>query len=384
MPRRSDKSFFCDKKYWSKRKDLILGYYLKPYLPKIATQRRPILIVDAFAGPGKFDDGEAGSPLIICSHASAANAKPLPVPVEVLCIEPDNELYDRLEHLLGQFPFASARHGEFLEYLPEIERKASTHSVFLYVDPFTVEGLDWRAMDRLFQHVGEGHSVEVLVNFNSRSFVRRGLAALRIEVPSIDPDNEDDLPVDAETAESPSLTRLDAVVGGGWWREVLRRPDGFPQQVQAVADGYCDRLRERFSEVCPHPVKALPHHTIAKYYLILGSRSPHALPLINDAMAKSREMLADLAKPAEPTLFETRTFELVPGEDRLRDLLLERLTGQMPRGALINKVMRTALGDYSSTQIRRCIAELIKAGTVQSATRRHRIPDRELVWRAGG
>ena len=61
MGHKADKSFFDEKRHWSKRKDKILECYLTPYLSKIATQGHPVLIVDAFAGPGKFGDGEPGS-----------------------------------------------------------------------------------------------------------------------------------------------------------------------------------------------------------------------------------------------------------------------------------------------------------------------------------
>lgn len=380
MPHKADNSFFDAKKYWSRRKDLLLGYYLVPYLAKIATQRRPVLIVDAFAGPGKFGDGEAGSPLIICGTVQKANSKPLPVEVTVLCIEAVQELHVRLANLLEQFSFAEALHGTFLDHLPTIERRASSHSIFLYVDPFTVEGLDWDAMDRLFKHIDSGVSVEVLLNLNSASLVRRGLAALKQQVPSVDTRYEDDRPLDATDVEPPSLTRLDAVMGGQWWRDVLKQTSTFAAQVDAIVNGYCDRLRTRFKEVCPHPIKALPNHTIPKYYLILGSRSAHALRLMNDAMVKSSGMLAELAKPNEPTLFETRSFDLIPDEARLPDMILANLIGEKQRGALINDVIRAAIGDYSSTQIRQAITALIKEGTIRSESGRSRIPDKEIVW----
>lgn len=382
MSHKADSSFFHEKRYWSTRKDKILGYYLKPYLPKISTQKKPVLIVDAFAGPGKFGNGEAGSPLIICNLARQANNRPLQVEVKVLCIESSKELHGSLESLLKQFSFAETRLGTFLENLPEIEQRAATHSIFLYVDPFTVEGLDWEAMDRLFQHLGSGVSVEILLNLNAASLVRRGLAVLKLQVPSIDNRYEDDRPLDAAYMEPPSVTRLNAVMGGKWWQDELRKTSVFALQVKAIAGEYCDRLRKRFREVCLHPIRALPNHTIPKYYLIFGSRSQHALRLMSDAMVKSSEMLADLAKPEEPTLFETRSFELVPDKSRLPDMILSKLSGRKQRGAIINEVIRVAIAEFSSAHIRQSITKMIEAGTIQSESGRSRIPDKELIWRA--
>ena len=58
--------FFREKREWSKVKDKILKDYITCYLRTIHRRGRPIIIVDAFSGPGRFGDGLEGSPLIIC------------------------------------------------------------------------------------------------------------------------------------------------------------------------------------------------------------------------------------------------------------------------------------------------------------------------------
>ena len=63
MAKKND-DFFAEKKPWSKVKDELLGCYLKPYVAKILYTRKPLVYVDCFAGKGKFDDGQPGSPLI--------------------------------------------------------------------------------------------------------------------------------------------------------------------------------------------------------------------------------------------------------------------------------------------------------------------------------
>lgn len=61
----SSHSFFKEKRAWSRIKDEVLKAYLVPYLAKVARTRRPIIVADCFAGKGRFDNGEPGSPLII-------------------------------------------------------------------------------------------------------------------------------------------------------------------------------------------------------------------------------------------------------------------------------------------------------------------------------
>ena len=59
----SNKKFFEHKRPWSRVKDELLRCYLSPYLNKIITTNNPTLYIDCFAGKGKFDDGEDGSPI---------------------------------------------------------------------------------------------------------------------------------------------------------------------------------------------------------------------------------------------------------------------------------------------------------------------------------
>ncbi|MHC4539851.1 MAG: three-Cys-motif partner protein TcmP [Planctomycetota bacterium] len=381
MGHKADRSFFNQKRHWSKRKDRILECYLPPYLRKIATQGRPVLIVDAFAGPGKFGDGEPGSPLIICQSVQEALLQGLSVPVSALCIEDDRELYSELLKSIDQFTFAEVRHGKFGAYIPWIQEKAQDHSVFLYVDPFTVEGLDWARMDTIFQHLSISRmSIEILMNFNSRSFVRRGLAALRLTVPEPDPEIEDAEEIDAPFVTPPSIERLNTVVGGDWWKNVLETPSAFAEKIQNVTNGVCERLSKRFREVCQHAIKALPHHTVPKYYLIFGSRHSDALILMNEEMVKSLRTLADLARPKDPTLFEMRPDDLVPDIEKLPSIIFKHTSQPTKRGVVILNVIRECLGRFSRKEIRGCIQQLLTDDKLRSETGKVRINDQVRIY----
>ena len=381
MGHKADKSFFDEKRHWSKRKDKILECYLPPYLSKIATQGHPVLIVDAFAGPGKFGDGEPGSPLIICQSVKKALSRGLSVPVSAMCIEDDRELFSQLSRLIGKFPFAEARHGKFGDYIQQIQEKAKDHSVFLYVDPWTVEGLDWYQMDRVFQHLSVSHmSIEILMNFNAVSFVRRGLAALKLAIPESNPEIEDTEEVDAAIITPPSIERLNKVVGGDWWQNILQSSSSFPEKVQNVTNGVCQQLSGRFQEVCQHAIKALPHHDVPKYYLIFGSRHPDALILMNEEMVKSLRTLADLARPKDPTLFEMRPIELVPDTEKLPPIILKHASQPTERGTVILNVIRECFGRFSRKEIRGCIEQLLKNDKLRSETGKIIINDQVKIF----
>lgn len=376
MSHKADPSFFDKKKPWSKRKDLILSYYLKPYLPKVATQRRPILIVDGFAGPGQFLDGDPGSPLIIREIVSGF-ARTLPVAVSTLCVEQNGGLYQQLQARMCDFAGCELRNSTFLECVSEIESAARTHSVFLFLDPYTVEGLRWEALDRIFAALERRVSIEMLLNFNVVSFVRRGLSLLSL--------HREDLAVVDEDLPDPSspssVASLNEIVGGHWWQDVLRNAVSFADCLNGILDGLCERLRKRFNEVCFYVVREQLHHQAPKYVLVFASRHPEALRLMNDAVCCAKELEAEEARGGELALFEMLPEAVVSDLGKLRPLVLEFATKRQQRKSLIAAVMRHAFGQYTNSEIRSEIETLLKQKKLCSGTGKTRINDDVEVWR---
>lgn len=376
MGHKADSSFFDSKREWSKRKDEILGYYLVPYLPKIATQRRPVLIVDGFAGPGFFADGEPGSPVIIAS--TVANARSLRVSVQCLFIEWDSGLFAQLEQRVKGFENVQAVNADFDSQIPWIEQRADTCNVFLYLDPFTVEGIRWHSLNRIFAALSHGSSIEMLLNFNVHSFCRRGLAALRLA----DPESDDDVPAsDWESSSTPVQEGLSAVVGGDWWQDILRSDVPYPEKVARVTSMFCAQLRNRFQEVCTYEVREHWRHKVPKYVLVFASRHRDALELMNDAMCRARQKVVEADPEAAGSLFELRPKTLVPDSDKLPTIVVECADTRMTRGDLLTSVIRREFCLYSSSEIRRAISDQIKRGALRSATGRSRINDKVEVWR---
>lgn len=385
MPHKANSSFFDYKRPWSKRKDLILSYYLTPYITKIATQKRPVLIVDGFAGPGRFEDGDIGSPLIIATKLKSAIEKGLGVDASLLAIESSRPEFDKLKVNLAGFNFASARYGTFLESIEEIRSLSMNHSVFLYVDPWAIEGLDWAALDSIFEMLNAGSSIELLLNFNVQAFARRGRAALQLSKP----ENPDDIEGNDEEWERAinnlvEADRLDAVAGGDWWRNILAQQKDFVSELKLLTDGLCERLRCRFREVFTHTIKAKESHTTPKYVLVFCSRSDHALPLINDASVRSLEMYADEHRPDTPMLFETLSQTIVPDVSEIYPAIrmnAPEKSNAMPRRSLAIAVIRDLPGRHLLSTINKAIGEMLKNGQLQSETGKTRINDRVRVWK---
>ncbi len=336
-------------------------------MAKVRRLGRPVLLVDGFAGPGRYGDGEIGSPLLICVKVKAALQRPGPK-ISVWCIESDAELCNRLSSNLSGFSFAEPRCAKFLDFLDEIISATSTQTVFVYVDPYTAADIEWKALERLAQRVhSAGASVEVLVNFNTASFVRWGLAALSHPVPAVDDQVEDIENIDAEMIEAPAADRLNRIVGGGWWADVLGRGRPFDEMVCEIAKQFAERLRGLFAEVGSVAIKRRSDDRVPKYHMVFGSRHPDALKLMNQAMVKARGQ----------SDFQIDLF----ADDAADSLILELASAWMPRGELILATMRRAFCQYYEKDIRGRIEQLLKQKKLEAENGKTKINNSVRVRR---
>lgn len=269
--------FFKKKKDWSKYKDLILDYYLQPYLQKVKQIGKPILVVDCCAGPERFDDGQPGSPLIITERLRKLHERNFRV--SGFFIEAEKGLYERLEHSLGDTAVpASLRFGNFQDFVGEIAQLARTHTLFVYVDPLKPTDVFFNDLKPVYDQLKFGGSVETLINFMSPNFLR-GVLAFR-----------DSVIADGTLQANHSLVvRWNAIAGGTYWQQIAYDPLlSSDEQADKLADGYAANLRKWFKWVLTYPIREKYEHIWPKYHLIFGSRYPGAAELMNRAMVKAR------------------------------------------------------------------------------------------------
>src|SRR5579884_3134526 len=91
--------FFETRKDWSRRKHLVLLYYLRPAIAKLrsASPDGRVVILDGFAGPGRYEDGTTGSPAEMGQLADALGRWANPVDLKIINIEPDPNNHAGLE-----------------------------------------------------------------------------------------------------------------------------------------------------------------------------------------------------------------------------------------------------------------------------------------------
>lgn len=363
MSHKADTSFFDKKLPWSKRKDQILEYYLKPYLAKVKNLRKPIVLIDGFAGPGVFGCGEPGSPRIICTRAQEAMASG--ASVRVICIEPNEDLFRSLKANVHEFEFAIAYCGTFQDHLDEVARIASQATTFLYLDPWTLQGLDFSVICDIAKHIhSSASSIELLMNFNAPVFVRLALQVVKARLPESDTDT--DGVVDGTQIASPTKELLTRVVGGDWWIEVVNLPGSFLEKVCATTARLVAELKTVFPETGYVPLFAKSCHRSPKYCLIFGTRRIDGLLLMNDAMERARKAIE------LPDMFE---------ESEIKEAILQHCKTPIPRDDLIASIVRQSFAMYSLKSIRAKVTELLKNRALESETGKIRINGSVRVWR---
>jgi three-Cys-motif partner protein len=323
--------FFHEKKDWSRTKDRVVGAYLVPYLQKVKKRDAPIVLIDPFAGPGKFAaDGAPGSPLLITGIADRI------VGGRYRAVFGNKRLrsHQKLTTLLGPHIEREVVETHFLEadaLLMQLGVKLGRATVFLYLDPCGLPP----AFSRLKPFLERAASTEILLNLFPSAIARHASMG----------------PV---TAQIEALHhRLTEVMGNEYWRSVFVREDvSQEEKVQLVMRDYVSGLRRYlpFSGSCPIRQR---DGAAVKYHMTFFSGHPDSPVIYNDVMRKAyREGL--YRAWAKGTLFEGTDEQFDDNERevaKLQVLVVEMLQagGRESRRRLWREIVDAHFMEYSSS-----------------------------------
>lgn len=289
-----------DKHPWSKTKDSLLGCYLKPFFDKTyGYSQDGYVYVDAFAGPGKYGNGEYGSPILAIQRLLAtARGRRAKCCTQFVFAEANSESRLQLEtevakacgnvnYLLQPLIFQSFEEAMATaqQSKPRGPRKPST--VFYYVDPYGVKDL---RLDLLCESPNPAHT-EVLVNFNTIGFMRDGADALRValDLPAgvsvFDCGFEDDVP------STERVRRLNACIGSEGWQDILTQHGvDYWERERLIGKLFCDNARRSYRYVTNMPIKDMTRMVgkggEVKYRLVHMTNNADGCVLMNDNMLK--------------------------------------------------------------------------------------------------
>lgn len=326
--------FFIEKKIWSKVKDSLLGCYLKPYFSKVMRSGKPILYVDCFAGKGKFDDGEMGSPLIALKCLRDCLAQSVPPnfrsDVGMNFIELNHADYLR-KNLEDQTPEVfSVIEGKFEEEIITLlgneHKKNPNINLFLYVDPYGVKALDTSFFDELPDIFS---TVEILLNLNSFGFIREACRAMKVAFREKEEMVLEDID-EYDTSIFNSIDELDIVAGGDYWQSIIisyrRREIDCYEAEREFARQYKLRLQDKYKYALSMPIQLKPTNH-PKYRMIFASNHPEGCLLMADNIAKRTDYLViEIQDGGQRSILpKTAGNELIDDtllEGKVRELLL--------------------------------------------------------------
>jgi three-Cys-motif partner protein len=287
-------------------KHVILRKYLDAWLPILGAGRSAaehVVVIDGFAGPGRYSTGEDGSPLIMLKayleHSASIAALP-----HFFFIEEDGK---RCAHLRGEIAALSVPavvEIEVIEALFDIEfptlverlqsRFGSLPPTFAFIDPFGADVLPVALSSPLLQIP----RCEVLIYFPVSFLARFG------EQPELEP-------------------ILNSLYGGEHWKAAAAAAT-FDAKKRVLHDLFLDELRKRVPWV--RSFEITPAHEAGgnTYHLVFGTANPEqGLRKMKDAMWKVDPVggasFRDSTLADHPVLFEEK-----PDFARLLEMLRER------------------------------------------------------------
>jgi three-Cys-motif partner protein len=162
-------------------KHLLLKKYLDAWFPILGKHHGRINYIDGFAGPGEYEDGEVGSPIIAIEAAKAHVAKgtlPSNVNINFIFVEAESEYADHLRSRLdalsiptqfkvGVIPGEYANViGGILDQLEKENKQIAP--TFAFVDPFGFSGIPFSLMTRILAYPRCEVFINIMVEFINR------------------------------------------------------------------------------------------------------------------------------------------------------------------------------------------------------------------------
>lgn len=312
---------------------------LKTYIPKFGGKTgsvsRRVVYLDGYAGEGRYESGEQGSPEILMRIAGDhAMSDRLP---DWTCffVERERESATRLEAVAAEYRArgvdARVHRGDVEQLMDAVIAEAAGLPLFLFLDPCGL-GLSFERLAEVLTgpRAGRWPPTEFMLNFSMDAVRRIGGHARSLK------------------GNQASQRRLDAVCGGGWWRTILG-PEFHPEADEEVAAEYARRLGVETHMSVPTVSVARAPRQRAVYHLVFGTRSAQGLWFFGDAAARARDAwwrTLDLNDDPElsGTLFSLSTV-LRPDPKDVRDQALSAITANI--GTLLARGQRVPVVDHT-------------------------------------
>lgn len=350
-------------------KHTILDQYAIRFCSMTASKLKPkrAVVVDAFAGRGRFDGGQAASAEQLMLHAQKLRNA---TQIDVFLVEQKTVNYEVLDGVADEYRGRGlnivTRHGDCGEHLDEAIALAKGASLFLFIDPCGAL-LPYDQLKKVLDGRGSWPRTELLMNFNVGLIQRAGGQFKKGQL------------------DLGGLAAADSVCGGDWWREVALRAHiesggtDWEDAAWAVAREYARRLAGGRNYVVA-PVRRQPHHQPV-YFLIFITGDPHGLWVFGNAASVAREKWLEVLGPdadaESEMLFPMDTVEDQIAKEKVRalEVITANILAVLADGqakAVIDHVVDIfgdTYGEARETTFNTALRAMVKAGQVEFVTK---------------
>ncbi|UUV28701.1 three-Cys-motif partner protein TcmP [Amycolatopsis roodepoortensis] len=247
-----------------------------------------VVYLDGYAGPGRYEPegdetiGAPGSPLL--AVRSATTIAQWSRDLHCIFIERNPQYAENLRRVLNEEANAGLNFdvlkGDVQDQLNEALALVGKSPLLTFLDPFGT-ALPYEAMTEQLMGRDSDLKTEVLLNLNLEMVWRIGGLLTGKES---DPER-------TKSGSSATLERIDAFLGGDWWRETFtaaresKEPGSAARAAHTVATEFCRRvLAATGFQSFSVPIRRRPHHP-PLFLLILFYRHQAAPYQFNEAVS---------------------------------------------------------------------------------------------------
>ncbi len=267
-------------RYWDKQRlpSVLKHELLQRYLPKFAgktgSKSNGVVYLDGYAGRGRYEDGNPASAELILKIAEYQGSRG--ISYRLFFHETDPKSFAVLKPVVDEYRArgvpAEASPDEAISGLSKVLTVAQGFPLFVFLDPCGL-GIPFSDLAKVLSGPRSSRwpPTEVLLNF-SLDAVRRIAGHVRSSTPN-----------------EKTMERLDAALGGDWWRDIIREHGVTDDAVREIVRGFTNRLGKATNmRVVSIPVTRAPLHKPV-YHLVLCTRSSLGVWHFGDAAARAEQ-----------------------------------------------------------------------------------------------
>jgi len=327
-----------------------------------------VVFLDGYAGPGRYESGEAASPMLAIELAKNISTFRN---LRCVFVELDKDYFAQLNSLIQQEAGdldVQARQGRIEDHISEIVSTCGDAPLFAYLDPFGV-GVPFNTLtETLLGRSKYGHpKTEVLLNFSIQAFDRVG-----------------GLIKSTARNRAATLARMDQTLGGDWWQRTYLENSGV-DRLNTVVRGYRERISAAttgwggwtvpvFDKIGGRPEYLLLHFTQHpdghwEFHQALSSATREWREAAHAAHPPHQDRLAEMGQLPlegleEPTPFEEDENAWV--DEIERSVLLLRTGERVVVQDRMSDIFGRSIGLARELHLRKALNRLYDAGRIEN------------------